>query len=109
MFSHITNVLKTKYKSQEKRKRSNSTVYLLQNQENEIQEKLVQQNCNHQEHYKEESQKQQQKFLGPDIDVNISSPILRNRRNGMCEKDMQKDITEVRLKVLLKSMEGCVW
>ena len=108
MFSHITNVLKTKYISQEKRKRSNSTVYLLQNQE--IHEKVVQQNCNQQEHYKEEeSQKQQQRFLGPDIDVNISSPILRNRRNGLCEIEMQKDITEVRLKVLLKSMEGCVW
>ena len=32
-----------------------------------------------------------------------------NRRMGLCEEQMQKDITEVRLKVMLKSMESLVW
>ena len=33
----------------------------------------------------------------------------QNRRVGLCEEQMQKDISEVRLKVMLRSMETMVW
>ena len=103
MFSHIADVLKTsKYKRQEKRRRSNSKVPLLQNQDVEIQEKLLQKD----EHNKDQLQKQQR---CSDPNDNVPTHLLQNRRNGLCEADMRKDIVEVRLRVFLKNIEGFVW
>ena len=95
MFSHIADVLKaSKYRRQEKRRRSYSKVLLLRNQDDEIQEKLLQKN----EHNIEQLQKQE-RFSYPNDIVNAPTHLLQNRRNGLCEADMQKDIVEVRLRV----------
>ena len=105
MFSHIADTLKnSKYRRQEKRRRSISKVLLLRTQDDEIREKLVQKN----EHDKEQLQKQQ-RCSDPNDNVNAPTHLLQNRRNGLCEADMQKDIVEVRLRVFLKNIEGFVW
>ena len=105
MFSHIADVLKiSKYKRQEKRRRIYSKFLLLQTQDDEIQEKLLENNCHQYEHNKELLHEQQRCS-----DPNAPTHLLQNRRNGLCETDMQKDIVEVRLRVFLKNIEGFVW